>query len=114
MQMGGLTNLLFAFLGLNINSLETETKFSMKCIELLAMTMTWIISYYSESTREQIDQFIKQLLQKKEQVVHTCMRFVEMITDYCIAQEKARGKTLDELQKRDIQNKANKDHEGAE
>ena len=37
-----------------------------------------------------------------------------MITDYCIAQEKARGKTLDELQKRDIQNKANKDNEGAE
>jgi hypothetical protein len=33
---------------------------------------------------------------------------VDMISDYCIAQEKTRGQTLEELQRRIIQNKVKK------
>jgi hypothetical protein len=61
-----------------------------------------------ESGREQLGENIKQLLEKKEQVVHTCIMLVDMISDYCIAQEKTRGQTLEELQRRIIQNKVKK------
>jgi hypothetical protein len=105
-QMGGLTHLLRTFLGLNIKSIETNL--TMRCIELLIKTLTEMMSSDRESGREQLGENIKQLLEKKEQVVHTCIMLVDMISDYCIAQEKARGQTLEELQRRIIQNKVKK------
>ena len=106
MQMGGLTHLLRTFLGLNIKSIETNL--TMRCIELLIITLTEMMSSDRESGREQLGENIKQLLEKKEQVVHTCIMLVDMISDYCIAQETARGQTLEELQRRIIQNKVKK------
>lgn len=100
MQMGGLTHLLRTFLGLNIRSIETNL--TLRCIELVIMTLTEMMSSDRESGREQLGDNIKQLLEKKEQVVHTCIMLVDMISDYCIAQEKARGQTLEELQRRII------------
>lgn len=61
-----------------------------------------------ESGRDQFSQSIQLLLDKKEQVVHTCIMLVDMISDYCIAQEKARGETFEEIQRRIVQNKLKK------
>jgi hypothetical protein len=80
-SMGGLSHLLRTFLSLNIKSIETNL--TLKCIELLIGTLTEIMT----GDREGGNQSIQLILEKKEQVVHTCIMLVDMISDYCLAQE---------------------------
>lgn len=48
------------------------------------------------------------LLDKREQVVQTCMKIIDLISEYCIVQEKERGESHEELEKRIQLNKQKK------
>jgi hypothetical protein len=51
-QMGGLSHLLRTFLGLNIKSIETNL--TLRCIELLIITLTDIMHSDREASRDQL------------------------------------------------------------
>jgi hypothetical protein len=98
--MGGLSHLLRTFLSLQIKSIETNL--TLKCIELLISTLSDILYADRDTGKELLKQNLQLLLEKKDQVVHTCIMLVDMIGDYSIAQEKTRGECFEDVQKRII------------
>jgi hypothetical protein len=98
--MGGLSHLLRTFLSLQIKSIETNL--TLKCIELLISTLSDILYADRDTGKELLKQNLQLLLEKKDQVVHTCIMLVDMIGDYSIVQEKTRGECFEDVQKRII------------
>jgi endonuclease III len=93
--MGGLSHLLRTFLSLQIKSIETNL--TLKCIELLISTLSDILYADRDTGKELLKQNLQLLLEKKDQVVHTCIMLVDMIGDYSIVQEKTRGECFEDV-----------------
>ena len=83
--MGGLTHLLRTFLQLNLKGIESSL--TLQCIDLLVDTVLNVLHADREKEKDQFAQNIALVLEKKEQVVHTCMRLIDMITEYSILVE---------------------------
>ncbi len=92
--------MLRTFLSLQIKSIETNL--TLKCIELLISTLSDILYADRDTGKELLKQNLQLLLEKKDQVVHTCIMLVDMIGDYSIVQEKTRGECFEDVQKRII------------
>jgi len=48
------------------------------------------------------------LLEKREQVVHTCIKMVDLISEFAIETEKKRGESCEDITKRILLNKQKK------
>ena len=81
---------------------------TLKCIELLLVTLHEVMMADREKEKEQHFQNIQLLLDKKDQVILTCIRMVDLISEYCINQEKKRGESYEEINKRILLNKLKK------
>ena len=74
-----MAHLLRTFLGLDIQSIETGL--TLKCIENLIVTLIEIM----QGDKERDATNMGQLIEKREQVVHTCIRMVDLICEYSLA-----------------------------
>ena len=80
----------------------------MKCIDLLISTLNDILHADKEKEKEMYQQNLQILHDQKDQVVLTCIKIVDLISEYCILQEKNRGTSLEEIENRMFQNKQKK------
>jgi hypothetical protein len=92
------------FLNLNVSSIETNL--SLKCIQLLIVTLHEVMS--ADKDKDINNNNMQMLLDKKDSVVDKCINLVDLIGDYVISLEKQRGESFEDIQKRLTLNKIKK------
>ena len=85
-----------------------ESSLTLKCIDLLVETVLNVLHADREREKDQFAQNLAMVLERKEQVVLTCMKLIDMITDYTILVEKRRGISFEQVQSKVAQNKQKK------
>mmetsp|Transcript_9591 Transcript_9591/g.9231 ORF Transcript_9591/g.9231 Transcript_9591/m.9231 type:complete len:440 (+) Transcript_9591:490-1809(+) len=97
-KLGGFKHLLNTFLNLNIQQIETNL--TLKCIELL-ITILFEFANLEKS-------IMVEITNQKQPFIRKCIQLFDLIGDYSVQQEKQRGESYEDINKRYQQTKLRK------
>ena len=95
MELGGFNHLLYTFTGLQIQTIDS--KLTLRCIESL-------LSQLQEFCNLEVA-LQQNILDKKAEVVLSCLKYIHMIGQFTIQIEKQRGEAFEDIQQKRAQKK---------